>query len=86
MSWEEKERRAVLYRFSGYQLPMIQLDETGPAYVILPPHPYFTHPQPEFWTRGAYTEYPTGSSATIKQNNALPTENDSALVPILPSE
>ena len=27
------------YRFSGYQLPMVTLDETGPAYIWLVPHP-----------------------------------------------
>lgn len=43
----------ILYRFSGYQLPMIQLDETGPAYVILGPHPYY-YDQPEEWQQPYY--------------------------------
>ena len=34
------------YTYSGYNLPMIQLDETGPSYVILPPHPSLYN-QPE---------------------------------------
>ncbi len=41
------------YRFSGYQLPKIQLDETGPSYVVLPPHPYFTN-QPAYWSKPAF--------------------------------
>jgi hypothetical protein len=32
---------------------MMQLDETGPAYVIGTIHPYFIN-QPEFWTPPAY--------------------------------
>jgi len=36
------------YRFSGYQLPLLQWDETGPAWIKLPPHPYFRN-QPILW-------------------------------------
>jgi hypothetical protein len=35
----ESEIEALKYRFSGYQLPLIQLDETGPAYVQIGVHP-----------------------------------------------
>ncbi len=38
------------YQFSGYQLPKIQLDETGPSYVFLKPHPYFYN-QPKYWEK-----------------------------------
>lgn len=41
------------YRFSGYQLPKLILDETGPAYVILGVHPYYTT-QPGYWQKPAY--------------------------------
>jgi len=56
MTPEEKE--ALEYRFSGYQLPMIQLDATGDAYVHLTypnfPHPYYRN-QPEVWLEPAYS-------------------------------
>ena len=38
------------YRFSGYQLNLIQLDETGPAYVLVKTS---VIDQPTYWsTRG----------------------------------
>lgn len=40
------------YTYSGYTLPMIQLDETGPSYVILPPHPSL-YGQPDIWSERA---------------------------------
>jgi len=44
----------VNYQFSGYQLPMEQLDETGPAYIVIPePHPYYRN-QPTYWSKPAY--------------------------------
>jgi hypothetical protein len=35
-------------RFSGYSLPLVQLDETGPAYIALLPHPA-TSRTPSIW-------------------------------------
>jgi len=66
------------YRFSGYQLPLIQLDETGPAYVVLPPHPYYRH-QPLYWQKAAFGgnsypykqyggDFPLSSSGNIYPN------------------
>jgi len=49
------EQTADQYRFEGYQLPKIQLDETGPSYVVLNPHPYFYN-QPEYWHHPAYKD------------------------------
>jgi len=44
----------VNYQFSGYQLPMIQLDETGPSYIVIAePHPYYRR-QPAYWSKPAY--------------------------------
>jgi len=43
------------YRFSGYQLPKLILDETGPAYVILGVHPYYIN-QPAYWQKPAYQD------------------------------
>jgi len=53
MNQEEKEKEDLQYRFGGYQLPMIQLDETGPAYYVIDPHPYYFN-QPLFWQKAAY--------------------------------
>lgn len=50
---DSEDISATQYRFSGYQLPKIQLDETGDAYVVLNPHPYF-HNQPTYWSKPAY--------------------------------
>jgi hypothetical protein len=36
-------------RFSGYQLNLITLDETGPAYAVAEPHPMIVRPEPEWW-------------------------------------
>ena len=39
------------YRFSGYNLPMLQLDSTGPSYYHIPtPHPYYQH-QPAYYQK-----------------------------------
>ena len=39
------------YRFSGYNLPMLQLDSTGDAYYYIPtPHPYY-YGQPTYWQK-----------------------------------
>lgn len=39
------------YRFSGYNLPMLQLDSTGDAYYYIPtPHPYYIG-QPTYYQK-----------------------------------
>ena len=45
---------AYSYRFSGYQLHMIELDETGPQYVQMEPHPYFSNTKPMDWRKPTY--------------------------------
>ena len=57
MTPEEEER--IRYQFQGYQLPKIQLDETGPAYVVLHPHPYYYN-QPEYWGKPFFYGHPGG--------------------------
>ena len=47
------EKEASQYRFSGYQLPKITLDD-GFEYDYVPVHPYF-YSQPEFWSGPVYT-------------------------------
>jgi len=74
----EEEIQSLQYRFSGYQLPKIQLDETGDSYVVLNPHPYY-YGQPEYWAHPYYYLQPGnnaqipdivegGSSGTVDQN------------------
>jgi hypothetical protein len=48
---DEKQKDSILYRFSGYQLNKLSLDETGHTYYILPSfiHPYYLN-QPEYWS------------------------------------
>ena len=41
---------AAQYRFSGYQPPLIQLDETGPAYWVMDVLPYYKN-QPLYWQK-----------------------------------
>ena len=39
---EQEKQQYYAYRFSGYQLPMLQLDSTGAQYIWIPvPHPYY---------------------------------------------
>ena len=55
----DKSQEATNYRFSGYQLPLEQFDETGPAYaVIRDVHPYFKN-QPLYWSKPAYGGVPS---------------------------
>lgn len=41
------------YRFSGYQLDLIQLDSTGPAFAVSYVHPSLIN-QPEYYQKPAY--------------------------------
>jgi len=64
----EEEKEAIQYRFSGYQLPKIQLDSTGATYYDVPVHPYF-YSQPLYWQKPCYT----GSYARTGPFPDLPT-------------
>ena len=48
-----KEQEAISYQFSGYNLPMLQLDATGPAYYVVGIHPYYIN-QPVYWQKPIY--------------------------------
>ena len=76
----EKEQEAILYRFSGYQLPKIQLDSTGDTYYDVRPHPYFYN-QPLYWQKPCYG----GSNARTATLPEIPT-NPSDNVTGLPSD
>jgi hypothetical protein len=65
---KEENKNSLQYRFSGYQLPMIQLDSTGPAYYVTGIHPYYIN-QPEYWTKPAY------QNNRLIENNPLVLEN-----------
>lgn len=59
----DKEIAAAQYRFSGYNLPMEQLDETGPAYYVIPePHPYYSN-QPVEWQKPYFHIQPIGTDS-----------------------
>lgn len=61
---QEENKQSLQYRFSGYQLPMIQLDSTGPAYYVVGIHPYYVN-QPASWTKPAY------QNGRLIENNPL---------------
>lgn len=50
---EQEQIAADQYRFAGYQLDLIILDGTGPAYAVAIPHPYYYN-QPTYWQKNAY--------------------------------
>ena len=56
---------------------MIQLDETGPAYVQMGPHPYYSH-QPMYWQH-EYMPWQTGNNTVntvVTYNNLYPPIDD----------
>jgi hypothetical protein len=57
------EKDKINFRFSGYQLPLIQLDATGPAYIQIPNvirHPDFEH-QPAFYQQPVLRSFSSSS-------------------------
>lgn len=65
---EEIKRQKDSYRFGGYTLTttqsgaphLITLDETGASYLVVPPHPEYTHPQPNIWIEKATSLFVVG--------------------------
>jgi len=57
-----EEKAKYQYRFSGYQLPKIQLDSTGPSYYVMQPHPYYRN-QPAYWQKEFFPGNPGSSGA-----------------------
>lgn len=68
------EQNELNYRFSGYQLPKVQLDDTFSYDCIKGIHPYYTS-QPIYWQKPAYranwAELGAGSSGSGR-NNEIP--------------
>ena len=81
MTTEQEE--ADQYRFSGYQLPKVQLDETGDSYIVLHPHPYYYN-QPLYWQKEALVGNQLPATGVIAPkvpiepsgSNAYPNENN----------
>ena len=71
----DEEKAALQYRFSGYELNLVELDESGKAYVVGTVHPYYIN-QPKEWEKPSYP----GSLWEFDQPN--PPNN--RLFPILP--
>lgn len=64
----DENQDAVNYRFSGYQLPLEQFDETGPAYAVIKDvHPYFKN-QPLYWSKPAYGGVPSNQGIVAGQD------------------
>lgn len=63
------------YRFGGYQLPKIQLDETGPSYYVVEPHPYYRN-QPLYWQKGYRTSTTKPDYYTFINDNVIETEDN----------
>lgn len=61
---EQEQITADQYKFSGYHLDLIILDETGPAYAVSTPHPYYYN-QPAYWQKNAYIGSGLNHSAVI---------------------
>jgi len=80
LSSGEKVILANRYTFSGYQLPKIQLDETGPTYYQLQPHPYYSN-QPTYWEKPAYKGFMPLNSEVIGGSNIQPPELPYPVVP-----
>jgi hypothetical protein len=72
---EEKELIRNRYRFQGYQLPKIQLDETGATNYYVWPHPYFYN-QPAFWQQEVYDGDPYGGNIGDLVGGEIPTTAD----------
>ncbi len=80
----DEEAEEINYRFSGYQLPKIILDETGSSYVQINPHPYY-HNQPASWQKNAFRGSTLGTTEIIggdikieKSGNTYPSNEGSA--------
>ena len=67
---EERERIANAYRFGGYQLPMIQLDESGPSYILISPTLDSLQPLSGTWVSRALSYGPSGPNMGNALNSA----------------
>lgn len=59
------------YRFTGYQLPLIMLDQTGLAYVYILPHPALGWEPPSDMT-GGFSNGGAVGDVTVNDGEAFP--------------
>jgi hypothetical protein len=71
------EQEDSQYRFSGYQLNLITLDETGPSYAVTGVHPYYRN-QPLSWQK----EFSYGNSDGTPK--ASQSSESTMIYPMLP--
>lgn len=78
-----EDKAKFQYRFSGYQLPKIQLDSTGDSYYLMQPHPYYYN-QPQSWQKEFFVGNPGSSAApnvaqeTQSKQNPFPPFDESS--------
>lgn len=65
-----EEKAKYQYRFSGYTLPMIQLDSTGPSFAIVQVHPYYLN-QPVCWSKSHFYGHPNGDGQIYSSKQRL---------------
>ena len=53
---DEETKKALQYRFQGYQLPKVNFDAGFPSYVMNV-HPYYIN-QPEYWQKACFFMHP----------------------------
>ena len=72
----EEEKKAINYRFGGYQPPLIQLDSTGAAYWLkIESHPYYTH-QPSYWKGVSFRYIGARHFGNVNSQEQLDSEAD----------
>lgn len=73
MALTEKEVEDINYRFGGYQLNLIKLDQADAGYVVVAGvHPYYTN-QPAFWQKPFYFGHPGGlTGVAVSPNQIFP--------------
>lgn len=70
---EEEKIEYDKYRFSGYEPPLIKIDETGPSVWLSLPHPYYRN-QPQYWSKGI--GYMASGSVNSNLNQVLFVDRD----------
>jgi hypothetical protein len=79
----QEEKDYINYRFSGYQLPKIQLDSTGAQFYCVPVHPYFSKPQPQ-WQKPYYANRNSGDFNSQLNSTHVNTQKTGKIYSFLP--
>jgi len=75
------DQEASQYRFSGYQLDLIILDETGPSYAVNCVHPYYKN-QPLYWQKGF--SYGNSKGSSVIEDVPYNNDTNTQIYPMLP--